>query len=159
MYALRLLMVTEMYIMHKCVILLFVLGGSVLLGSAEDSGDLQAPAEGLVEQHPRLELRDEWEPSQDCDGGEQEQSHRYLVRASQVPDRAPETSFMDQRLTCLCNLQTRATKEMAMRQLQGRYSTCFCNPSSSITSSIFYAHHVSTKMERRLSAFVSYFTY
>lgn len=126
------------------MILLFVLGGTILLGSAKDSGDLQASAEGLVEQHPRLELRDEWEPSQERDGCEQEQSHRYLVPSSKVPDRSPETSFLDQRLACLCNLHTHEPErddggdEMIPRQNIAR--KMYNSMDMSLLSIIFYCY-------------------
>lgn len=50
---------------------------------AEDPGDLQPSAEGLVEEHPGLELRHEGEPRQERDGREQEEPHQDLVPAGE----------------------------------------------------------------------------
>lgn len=65
----------------------------ILPVSAEDTRNLQASAEGLVEQHSSLKLRNEREPSQERNRSEQKQSHDYLVETSKRSNRAPKSQF------------------------------------------------------------------
>lgn len=48
---------------RELVALLLIFGWLILLGTTKDTKYLQTSAEGLVEKHPCLELRNEWEPS------------------------------------------------------------------------------------------------
>ena len=71
---------------------------------AEDPGDLQTPAERLVEQHPRLELGHEREPRQERDRGEEQEAHDDLIATCKRPDRAPQPHLYDRRLDSLRDL-------------------------------------------------------
>lgn len=56
---------------------------------SEDPRDLQPPAEGLVEEQPCLELRDEGEPRQHGNGQEDEEPHGVLVHPRHLLDGVP----------------------------------------------------------------------
>ena len=51
---------------------------NVLL-AGKDPWDLEAPAEGLVEEQPCLELWDEGKPRQEADGKEENKTHDVVV--------------------------------------------------------------------------------
>ena len=57
--------------------------------ASEDPRDLQPPAEGLVEEQPCLELRDEGEPRQHGNGQEDEEPHGVLVHPRHLLDGVP----------------------------------------------------------------------
>lgn len=64
--------------------------------AGEDHGDLEPPAEGLIEEKTGLELGDEGEPRQDGDRGEDDEPHHVLVRPGELLDRLPEAHLPQQ---------------------------------------------------------------
>lgn len=63
-------------------LLLVVAVRAVFLLAPENTGNLQASAEGLIEKHPCLELGNEREPGQEGDRSEQEKAHYDFVAPS-----------------------------------------------------------------------------
>lgn len=77
--------------------------------AAEDTGDLQASAERLVEEHPGLELGHEGEPREKRDGREQQEPHENLVATGESLHRPPQPDHLDHRLDRLGNLANKVS--------------------------------------------------
>ena len=72
----------------------------------KDPRDLQPPAEGLVEEQPRLELRYEGEPRQHGDGQQDEEPHGVLVHPRHLLDGVPWPHLMERGSSPLPELGT-----------------------------------------------------
>ena len=90
---------------------------------SEDTGDLQTSTEGLVEQHPCLELRNKREPSKERDRGEQQQAHDDLIASGKRLDRTPQPHTCDSWLDSLRNLkQTHEGRSTPVSQTNQPYA-------------------------------------
>ena len=64
----------------------------------QNARDLEASAEGLVEEHSGLELRDKGEPGENCNGREEKQTHYDFKTAGHCLHEAPDACFLYQGL-------------------------------------------------------------
>ena len=81
-----------------------------ILLTGKDPWYLEAPAEGLVEQQPRLELRYEGKPRQEAYGQKEDETHYVFVWPPELHDGVPQHGPPKQWWTCLPNLRVRNQK-------------------------------------------------